>query len=229
MVLGYGCQYQGGYVFSIDDTTPTTSSIGGTVAATADGPYFGGVGVTSVNWSSGTSVSIWGIAETSTIGSPIPNTTTPTGETALLATGQLNCNGNIDGSCDTNNIIIHYPYPAMTTEAAAVCKQTTGALAGYSDWYLPSICEMGFDTTGVPGSRCGVPPTPPAIQNMQINLVDRLDLLHGSYWSSTEFSGDPSSKAWLQYFTNAVPEDSNQNPVNKVVTYSVRCARALSL
>ena len=93
VVLGYGCQYQGGYVFSMNDTTPTTSSIGGTVAATADGPYFDGH--TYAQWSNN-GTTIWGIAETSTIGSPVPRTDTfPISASLLL--GQLNCNGNIDG------------------------------------------------------------------------------------------------------------------------------------
>ena len=35
-VLSFGCIYQGGYVYSIDDTTPTTSGVGGAVAAPAD-------------------------------------------------------------------------------------------------------------------------------------------------------------------------------------------------
>ena len=36
LVLGYGCLYQGGLVFSIDDTTPTTGSVAGKIAALAD-------------------------------------------------------------------------------------------------------------------------------------------------------------------------------------------------
>jgi hypothetical protein len=35
-VLGYGCIYQGGRIFAIDDTTPATSSIGGKVATLND-------------------------------------------------------------------------------------------------------------------------------------------------------------------------------------------------
>ncbi|CAM2771410.1 DUF1566 domain-containing protein [Legionella anisa] len=36
MVLGYGCIYQGGFLFSVDDSTPNTGSIGGKVAALTD-------------------------------------------------------------------------------------------------------------------------------------------------------------------------------------------------
>jgi hypothetical protein len=35
-VLTYGCRYQGGFLATIDDTTPATSSIGGSIAAAAD-------------------------------------------------------------------------------------------------------------------------------------------------------------------------------------------------
>ncbi|KTD30941.1 hypothetical protein Lmor_3048 [Legionella moravica] len=38
LLLGQGCIYQGGYLFSVDDTTPDTGSIGGKVAALANGP-----------------------------------------------------------------------------------------------------------------------------------------------------------------------------------------------
>jgi len=36
LVLGYGCIYEGGFLFSVDDTTPDTGSIGGKVAAMTD-------------------------------------------------------------------------------------------------------------------------------------------------------------------------------------------------
>lgn len=36
LVLGYGCIYQGGFLFSVDDATANTQSIGGKVAALAD-------------------------------------------------------------------------------------------------------------------------------------------------------------------------------------------------
>ncbi|KTD11202.1 hypothetical protein Ljam_0623, partial [Legionella jamestowniensis] len=38
LVLGYGCIYQGGFLFSVDDSTSNTGSIGGKVAALTDEP-----------------------------------------------------------------------------------------------------------------------------------------------------------------------------------------------
>ena len=217
VVLGYGCQYQQGYVFAVDDTTPLTSSVGGKVVSLLDnGP--------SVTWSADT-VSIWGIDETSTVGVPSPNASTPVGQTATLATGQINCNGNNDGSCDTNNIVIHYPMslissPLPTNNAALVCKQTSN---GLSDWYLPSICEMGYYSVG-DDTGCGS--SPGNYQNIQFNLVSNsLLTLTGNYWSSTEYSGSPLNYAWQQFFAR---DTSSQLAHPKSDLYSVRCSRLLT-
>lgn len=220
VVLGYGCQYQGGYVFSINDTTPTTSSIGGTVAATADGPYFDGSN--SIAWATLPHYSVWGIAETSTIGTPVPGST--------LLPGQLNCNGNIDGSCDTTNIIIKYLYPTVNTDAAAVCKQTSGPLTGYSDWYLPSICEMGYSASTPPLSNCAISGVP-IIQNMQSTLVDTLALssLQEYYWSSTEDSNNSNMQAWFQFYKTLITPNNDQSVSDKTIEAHVRCVRALTL
>lgn len=61
LVLGYGCIYQDGFLFSVDDVTPSTDSIGGKVAALMDeqetpvdflfqwSTTFNVTGVTSIN------------------------------------------------------------------------------------------------------------------------------------------------------------------------------------
>ncbi|MBA2655433.1 MAG: DUF1566 domain-containing protein [Tatlockia sp.] len=38
LILGYGCIYQNGFLFSVDDSTPNINSIGGKIAALADEP-----------------------------------------------------------------------------------------------------------------------------------------------------------------------------------------------
>lgn len=38
LILGYGCIYHGGFLFSVDDSTPNTGSIGGKVAALSNEP-----------------------------------------------------------------------------------------------------------------------------------------------------------------------------------------------
>jgi hypothetical protein len=218
-VLSYGCIYQGGYLYSLDDTTATTMSIGGKVAALFDQSA-------GIIWSSDSTgsydggVSIWGIAQTSTSSSPSP-TSTP-------YAGQTSCNGATDGACDSNNINVYYynvaspPVTILAYYAAALCDQL---ISGYSDWYLPSICELGYDAGGN-GSGCGTAGAP-TLQNMQSNLVDTGTVnLVGVHWSSTEMSGDPLSYAWIQYFATA--GGSLQLHGIKSMALSVRCSRALS-
>ena len=219
VVLNYGCIYQGGYLYSVDDTTPTTMSIGGKVAAQSDQS-------TGIIWSSNSAgsydggVSIWGIAQTSTPASPVPVST--------QYPGQSNCNGATDGACDSNNINVYYsseaspPVTVLSYYAAGLCEQ---AISGYSDWYLPSICELGYDATNT-GSGCGSGGAP-ALPNMQANLVDTgIVNLSGPYWSSTEYSALPQSDAWVQFF--AAGGGTSQVVEIKPAGFSVRCSRALS-
>ena len=167
VVLGYGCQYQGGFLYSVDDTTnngvtgtcsspPCTGSIGGKVASLVDQaePYIkSGAQTTSIIWSSnGTGATssdvdyttILGIDEQSTALTPSPTSPAyPSGTPAYTA-----CNGSSDGSCDASNIISYYnanraswgsaPTP-LTYYAAGLC---TATINSYTDWYLPAICEM---------------------------------------------------------------------------------------
>ncbi len=44
------------------------------------------------------------------------------------------------------------------------------------------------------------------------------------YWSSTEFSGDPSGNAWYQHF---VSSGSSQGAETKDFSFSVRCSRGV--
>lgn len=210
-VLSYGCIYQGGHVYALDDTGPTGESVGGKVAATSD--------QASVLWSSnGTSAAtdaIYGTAETSTSSSPVP------------ASGQVGtqhaCNGASDGACNTENIYGYYQAYAAGAPinpflyAAGACTATIG---GYSDWYLPAICEMGYGSTA-----CGSSGSP-RNQNMQSNLVDfnGLGLLTGTYWSSTSFSAVPSNNAW----SHIVVGGGHQVQASKFNVLTVRCSRTLN-
>lgn len=205
VVLGYGCIWQGGYVFAFDDTTPITSNVGGKVAATADqaAPYPNGV--------------LWGADGTGTVDyADIAGTddadTTP-------------CVGARDGACNTLQITDYHETSApgapvnLANYAAGLCKQT---IAGYSDWYLPAACEMGYE-----GAGCGTAGTP-ALDNLQSNLVDRngLGLLAGFYWSSTEFSAQPAQSALGYYFASG--GGATTTSAQKADLMGARCARAIT-
>ena len=225
-IVTFGSVYQSGFIYSIDDTTPSTGSIGGKVAAVTDQAAAYPNGIIWSSDGSGTTVSniaIFGISETSTSASPNPST----GQIA----GQSACNGKTDGSCDTTNIVTYYnanrttggaaPTP-LTHYASGLCKASMG---GYTDWYLPAICEMGPASNG---SGC-VSGTPNIVTNLPSLLTSCTgsSCLAGSYWSSTEYSGDPPSSAWSQYFASG--GGSSQYNDGKYLHLGVRCSRALTL
>ena len=226
-VLGYGCIYQGGYIFSMDDTTAATQSVGGKVAALTDQS-------SNILWSSNGSgnvgnFAVLGVDETSTVMSPSP--TSPPyapGTPAYIA-----CAGSTDGACNTANIVDYANFnrasggPAPTPleqYAAGLCKAT---IQSYSDWYQPAICEQGYDGIGA-GSGCGTASSP-TLQNMQSNLVDNGDVAGldgGLYWSSTEYSADPQAMAWLHIFVSG--GGGVQTGLSKASAVHARCARTLT-
>ncbi len=202
-VLDHGSVYQSGYVFALDDSTPNSGSVGGKAAALNDTS-------TGVIWTAnagGTQVfdAIPGISETD-VAPP--------------------CNGNRDGACNTNTLVSFYAATPLNAYAAGLCRSTIG---GYSDWYLPSICEMGFDTFAI-GSGCGTSAAPLA-DNMQSNLVDKGDIgglqVAAPYWSATQFSAVPVFAAYGQQFGTAGA--SGQSAYNKNFSMAVRCTRSLTL
>ncbi len=209
-VVGYGCQYQGGYLFAIDDTTPVSGSIGGTVVTINSQS-------TSIVWTPN-STSIGGIANTSTISAPVPSYVD-------VNSGQLNCNGKYDGACNSNNIIVNSGIG--TTYGAGFCHQplsnsgsvcVSGATC-YPDWYSLAICQLGSYTSGSFNSGCSdLSNTVSYIHNMGF-----LSGLVGGYWSSTESTSSSSQQAWTQFFINST--SSTSSSVNKSFPSALQCAR----
>jgi hypothetical protein len=187
-ILTYGSVYQSGYVYSVDDGTSDTNSIGGRVA--------GLVNVSNSNQWTSTNVTYIPGAQSNTNG--IPNTN------YILANNSCT---DSPGNC-----------------AAFRCRNNFSA-GNYTDWYLPAICELGFDQGGI-GSGCGSA-TAPTIQNMQSNLVDNGNVgsLFGIYWSSTEYLFLPDLLVFVQSFSTSV---SSQAGEDKIFTEGVRCSRALT-
>lgn len=261
VVLGYGCIYQGGYVYAFDDTTLTSGSVGGKVVATTD---------QAVRYPSGI---IWGSnglgrAPEHTSFDMIPLISELSGPSYSLAQEYFNasysntdtfpfppsstfasCSGVTDGSCNTRNILTFYdnyvtnygisesPFSLsagptnLSYYAAGLCVQT---ISGYSDWYLPAICEMGL------GPLC--PPNQSIDDTLPDLLSDSSDptpstscalgagCLVGYYWSSTgySFSSHIYSQfySWNQYFNSG--GGSTQLMSDKSVRNGVRCSRKLT-
>jgi hypothetical protein len=257
VVLSYGCIYQGGYVYAFNDTTSTSLSVGGKVASTVNqatqyspGIIWSSNALGSTPTPQNTSVDeIPGIDEisTTTTGSPTYSAfsgffaSTYTNMNPFTSASFSQCNGALDGSCNTANILTFYnqfitnnndlaggtplftasagPTP-ITYYAAGLCKQT---ISSYSDWYLPAICQMGYSSSG--NTPCGTLASP-TLQNMLSNLVNfnTLNLIAGTFWSSTQAVQNTPEQAWFQQFTNKF-----QSFFTKNGPAGVRCSRNLTL
>lgn len=207
-ILQFGSTYQTGLVFDIDNSPPNYQSVSGKIVSSTDQvPTAPGIFWSTID------AAIYAIDELSTTGTPSP----ATGQIA----GQVACNGKSDGVCDTNNIVVYYG--ANPTYAAGVCSSLVN---DYDDWYLPSICEMGYDTNS-DGSGCGLFGNP-YMPNIQMNVVGLNPVIPnapaGTYWSSTENNFAPLLSAWFQNF-NTLNANSDQGNGFKQTAYAVRCVR----
>ena len=227
---------------------PQSVSIGDKVVTLTDqaAPYIiSGSQPTSIIWSSDGNgganfTTILGIDETSTTAVPSPTAPPyPVGTPAFIP-----CNGSSDGACDTSNIVSYYnfnrtsggnaPTP-LSDYAAGLCESSP--IDGYTDWYLPAICEMDAVTVTA-GLIC------PSMQSMvgslsfligdftvvtpstSCNPPAGTDCLAGYYWSSTEYSTSPQISSWYEAFFNG---GSSQNPGSpKSTPLGARCSRALT-
>ena len=212
VVLSYGCIYQDGFVYSVNDTTSNTGSIGGKVAALTDnvsGPT--SLVDTTPNWGGfgcDIGTSLWNDALQ---GANDGSTNSANIVSALTTSYSVS-------PCNLGSAV------ALTEYAAGRCSQyTTSSDAGLI-WYLPSICELSGAS---PGINC-VPGT--------TSMLNQLWLLSpavggfvntGYYWSSTEpadLSNAPDG-AWYRQFSVG----GNQGSGGKNLLFGVRCSRALSI
>lgn len=225
-VLNYGCIYQSGYIYAIDDSYehyPISGSVGGKVTALenqSEGSAFGNPWSTDKHGDYDNGVSIWGIGETSTSEKPVPNADSI--QPAQKVEGQSDCEGKLDGVCNASNIVAYYSALKIPTKhyAAGLCNQYHEG--GYHDWYLPAICELG--------------PSPQCIKKVQ-NMAQNLGVLrssnctgshclNGVYWSSTQMSYVAKTYAWFQVY-EARGVSYAQSTV-KATPMNVRCSRHIT-
>jgi hypothetical protein len=175
LVVGYGCIVRGGYLFAVDDTTPSTGSIGGKVSALADEGA-------PLRWST---VFVEVFANSISDGAV---------NTALLAAGAPDS------------------YPAGQ---ACVAKNA----GGFTDWYLPAICEMGRSTSGI-AAGCGSA-TPNLFTTLHSSNLG--GFAPSFYWSSTEGFALAFNDAWQQSFASDTQFESGKASISLV-----RCVRAFA-
>jgi hypothetical protein len=223
VVLNYGCIYQGGFIYSVDDNTPPTGSIGGKIAAVTD------------NVSGQTSSSIatigWGGYGTD-IGS------------ALYDNSAQGANeGSANSAAIIRALAMNYsrphngPSPELLSSdyAAGWCSSlsvdATGASSCtvpntcYTNWYLPAICELGPFKQGATCTTTNIQQ-----QLFENTLISKATLglvtSPGHYWSSTEFLSYPSDYAWYESFGD---HNVQQGYDGKGSSLNVRCSRSLSV
>ena len=269
-VLLYACQYQGGWIYAVDDTTPNTGSIGGSVVSLVDQaePEIGtGPQATSIIWSSnGSGAAIADVSDDTIPGiddTSIPGTGSPTyaAFAAFFAATYTNanpftpasfaqCDGLLDGQCNSGNILVFYnqfitnynsagtpPFTAspgptnVNFYAEGLC---TATINGFSDWYLPGICQMDAvsanpvtcpaNTQSMLGSISFIGDPNAPIPSTSCNPPPGTDCLAGGYWSSTEASSGPQNGTWFEFFEPETPSQGN----GKNGLLGVRCSRNLT-
>jgi hypothetical protein len=210
-VLSYGCIYQEGYVYAVDDSYsnyPNTGSVGGNVVNRNDDT----TNQLNLPWDSSDDCVNNGIC------TDVPtanNTLNGSGNTAAIVTALTGKPGVSPanypaGYCTTYTIDSTGTTPCPTP-SSPTC---------YKSWYSPAICEVG--PSGLAGSGAGAS-CPASTQNLysQLFLNGKGQFASNAYWSSTQSSTD---FAWNQNFLVG-GQYSNDNLSPGI---GVRCVRALT-
>lgn len=150
----------------------------------------------------------------------------------------VGCNGSFDGTCNRSNLRLFFTAQGLPSNqyAAELCD---AAINGYSDWYLPAMCELGYGR-----ELCGS--MNPTEQNVGSNI---LELYYGTalvnfanlafsdigvYWSSSTIE-DPSTPGqynpYYVYFYELLPPPGGMATLNQgndqlqTTANYVRCVR----
>ena len=146
------------------------------------------------------------------------------GVSGVDAAGPDSCDGATDGACNTARIAALH---GSGTYAAALCTDSTEG--GQDDWYLPTLCELGYDVNTAPENFCGTPAQPRLAGNIRSNLID-LQPPVGHFdenlrWSSNERAGDPDLWALASSTTTQNAFAGGQKVTGERL---VRCVRGLT-
>jgi hypothetical protein len=130
--------------------------------------------------------------------------------------------GAISYTNGVSNTLIIQGTPGVGADggAAGNCYNSNNGGVTRGNWYLPAICEMGPSGEG---AGCGAG---------QANIISNLVSLGfggltvgGDYWTSTEYSGFPSSVAWYEFVVSN--GNSAQFGIDKKDFLDIRCARVV--
>ncbi|KTD01581.1 hypothetical protein [Legionella feeleii] len=165
-VLDYGCQYQGGFLYSVDDTTPVNGSSGGKVASLVDvaEPEIGtGPQATSIIWSSNGSGDL--SADVSLDIIPFIFESYVVGGSYLDAEAYFNstyinylifpfpeqsaftvCNGETDGQCNSRNIITFYDSFNTNFNNSGTAPFILSSGATNREYYAAGLCTKDINS-----------------------------------------------------------------------------------
>jgi hypothetical protein len=125
----------------------------------------------------------------------------------------------VDGLTNTSQIVSAL---GGAPSAAKVCDDLFSA--GFNDWYLPAICELGYSGGINPFPGCSIPFDSTVYNLKQLGF---LNLSFSDYWSSTEYSLAPpvgpssADDAWSQSGSTG-----GLSVFNKNNNQNVRCVRS---
>lgn len=138
--------------------------------------------------------------------------------------GPDSCDGALDGRCNTRRILAQYP-SGPRDFAAALCADNRHG--GFDDWYLPALCEMGYNPEGAVNGVCGSQAAPRLPDNVTSRLFDQGPIggFQLFYWNSTQSSLNPATDAHVALFGLGRPTTV---VAKQVGTLPSRCARAIT-
>ena len=190
---------------------------------------------------------VWGVDDASTTSAPSPTTLTTGSSTPEFYSSQMFCDAVNDGICATNNILVYLNAYSATNYAAALCSQPltgssatpcTGGSNCYTDWYLPSVCDLGpFGSGGNYPTGNGSQSCASGSTNIENQLVSNTSVTPSSlfppsssvfYWSATQYSY-VGSEAWTQGFSSVSGGSyQTQMSTNEYSILNALCVRNLT-